>query len=396
MANESYDAVEGGRGKQARSSLVLCAGFSLTGAATVMLGVVLPALMQRWEIHDDAAGFLFFLQFLGSSLGAICTGANYNRSLRTGYGLLVASSGALGFAGLRASFALFFFFGLGLGMAMTATSLIFSERYGEDRAAKLEGLNFAWALGATAAPILFAPFLHAANLRSLFFAFQGLFLLLFIWMFFQERPAKRRLEAVKGPPPRTSSASLHALLPLVGLAMCAVGAESSLSGWLTTYSHRTEPMDVAREAIAVSIFWLGILLSRLATSTSLLAWVGRRRMLDTLLVGAAASVALLMSAHHAPVIRVAAALAGLSIGPLYPLILSYLLERTSRGWIFAAGGLGSAIFPWLTGVLSTQLGSLRFGLIAPCGAALLMIALRSASLRPPSTESIGISPATEA
>jgi len=151
------------------------------------LGVLLPAILQKWGLRDDAAGFLFLLQFLGSSLGAVLTGANRVHALMTGYGLLVASSCALAFAGLHTLFAVFFFFGLGLGMAMTATSLLFSDRYGNDRAAVLERLNFAWAAGATAGPMLFLPFLRLASLSPLFFTFEGLFLLLLVWVILRER-----------------------------------------------------------------------------------------------------------------------------------------------------------------------------------------------------------------
>jgi len=66
-------------------------------------------------------------------------------------------------------------------------------------------------------------------------------------------------------------------------------------------------------------------------------------------------------------------------------LLSFILERTPHGWIFAVAGLGSALVPWLTGLLSAHYGSLRYGLIVPFAAALLMIVLRSASLRQPET-----------
>jgi fucose permease len=58
-----------------------------------------------------------------------------------------------------------------------------------------------------------------------------------------------------------------------------------------------------------------------------------------------------------------------------------MLEFTARGWIFAVGGAGAAVFPWFTGLLSAQYGSLRYGLVAPFGAALLMVILISISLR---------------
>ena len=380
MTNQGRSDVEPLPDRSTTSSLVLGVGFCLTGAGTVMLGVLLPTLSQKWGLRDDASGFLFFMQFIGSSLGAVLTGANRVRNLRIGYGLLVASAGALVFAGLHLLFAVFFFWGLGLGMAMTATSLLFSDRYGDERAAKLERINFAWAAGATAAPVLFMPFLRMASLNPLFFAFQGLFLLLLLWVVLREQATQA--QSMVATAPGQSATMPGSLLPLVVLAMCAVGVESALSGWLTTYSHRADAGGLGGAALSTSLFWFGIMLSRLAFSTRLLAIVGRRRVLQLTLWGVACSVALLIAAHSVQPIRVAAGLAGLCVGPIYPLLLSYLLEHSPRGWIFASAGLGAALFPWLTGLLSAQYGGLRYGLIAPSCAAVLMIVLLSVSLRP--------------
>jgi MFS transporter, FHS family, glucose/mannose:H+ symporter len=380
MTNHSDSAVESSHGRTV-SSLVLGMGFGLTGAGTVMLGVLLPALSQKWGLRDDTAGLLFFLQFLGSSSGALLAGTNRVRSLGGGYGLLVLVACALAFAGPRTAFPVFFLFGLGLGMAMTSTSLLFSDRYGQDRAVVLERLNFGWSAGATAAPLLFLPFLRMSSLGPLFFSFQGLFLLLLVWVIFRERNEEAREAPLRVAAQVEGPAHVGSMAPLVVLAMCAVGVESSLSGWLATYSHRADVAGIGGAAIATSVFWGGIMLSRLAFSTRLLAMMGRRRVLYITLWGAAASVALLVGAHSPVVIRLAAAMAGLCVGPLYPLLLSYLLERSSRGWIFAVAGLGSAIFPWMTGYLSAYYGSLRYGLIAPCCAALLMILLLTVGLR---------------
>jgi FHS family glucose/mannose:H+ symporter-like MFS transporter len=355
------------------SNLVLSAGFGLTGAGTVMLGVLLPTLSEKWGLRDDSAGFLLFLQFFGSALGATLTGANRNRSLIGGYGLLAVSTFALAFTGLRASFAVFFFFGLGLGMAMTSTSLLVSDRCSGDRAAKLEGLNFAWSAGATAGPMFFLPFLHNANLRSLFFTMLGLFLLMFTWMVSTERSNSSHNRAEE--PRAALPASPRIFLTLVILAICAVGVEASLSGWLTTYSHRAGLRDMAGATLATTLFWFGGMLSRLAFSTTLMAKTGRRVALQITTWGIVATIVALIATTRPSAILVVSALAGLSIGPIYPLLLSFLLERSARGWIFAVAGMGAAIFPWLTGLLSARFGSLRYGLLAPCGAAMLMIAL---------------------
>jgi fucose permease len=381
MAKQRTFSMEFSPGRWTLSDLILGAGFGLTGAGTVMLGVLLPALSQKWGMRDDAAGFLLFLQFLGSSLGALAVGARRVRSLISGYALLAVSACALAFAGMHLSFAIFLFFGLGLGMAMTATSLLFSDRYPNDRAARLERLNFAWAAGASAGPVLFLPFLRLQSLDPLFFFLVALFLLFFLWAVFRENetppPAQSAPDALLEQRP----VPLFTLLPLLLMAIGSVGIEASLSGWLTTYSHRADSQGTGGAVFAPSLFWFGIVVSRLAFSTRLMAIVGRHRLLRVILWGVAASLALLVAAQHPAPIRVAAVLAGLFIGPLYPLVLSFLLKRSSRGWIFAVAGIGSALLPWLTGVFSAHFGSLRYGLIAPGGAAVLLVLLSFIDLR---------------
>lgn len=360
--------------QRASSSLVLGFGFSLTGAGTIMLGVLLPVISRTWGLNDDQAGWLFFLQFLGSSLGAIFSSVKGIRSMATGYALLVTGACALAFAGPYSLFAIFFVFGFGLGMAMTSTNLLISDRAQEDRAAQLERLNFEWSLGAMLAPLLLMPFLRGANIRLLYFLFAGLFLLVFFWVVLMERnrrsePAQTRPLAL---PPQTFSMVL-ALVPLLILSVCSVGVETALSGWLTTYSHRASPLGFGGGAIATALFMLGIVFSRLAASTRLLAKIGRERGLRIALWGAAAAVAFLMADHHPLAIDAASILAGVSVGPLYPLLLSFLLERSPRGWVLAVSGLGAVVFPWLTGLVSAHFGSLRYGLLAPCAAAVLML-----------------------
>jgi fucose permease len=230
--------------------------------------------------------------------------------------------------------------------------------------------------------MLFLPFLRHADVRVLFITLLGLSLLLLAWAALRERGEPRRSRIVEQPPAVPVMPGL--LLPLIVLAMCTVGVEASLSGWLTTYSHRAGLRSLAGAALATSLFWLGGMLSRLAFSTRLLARVGRHAVLQSANWGVLLSVVALIAAPYPAVILAVAGLAGLSIGPLYPLLLSFLLERSARGWIFAVAGVGAAIFPWITGLLSSHFHSLRCGLIAPCVAALVMVILRSAALRPAS------------
>jgi MFS family permease len=340
-----------------------------------MLGVLLPTLSQRWGLRDDQAGFLLFLQLFASGLGAIVVGLNRIRSLAIGYGVLAAALAALSFGGPKIAYGAFFFFGLGLGMAMTSTSLLFSDRWSEDRAAKLEWLNFVWSAGAAAGPLCFLPFLRNGNLRLLFMIMVALSLGSLAWVALMEREARPSMARRKSIQMNRSVRSTFALLLL--LAMTTVGVEASLSGWLTTYSHRAGMRSLAGAALATSIFWLGEMLSRLVFSTNLLAKVGRRSVLTWGIWGVTGSAIAVIAAPHPRLILVAAAAAGASIGPLYPLLLSYLLEISPWGWFFAVGGMGAALFPWITGLVSAHSHSLRYGLVVPCLAGLAMAAVNA-------------------
>ena len=366
------------KSRQTLSTIVLNFGFSLTGAGVVMLGVLLPVLSQRWSLSDASAGTLLFLQFLGSALGAVFTGLNRVRALAIGYALVAVSTAAMSFATARAPFTAFFFYGLGLGMAMTATSLLITDRSGNQSAARLEALNFIWSVGATSGPILFLPFLHNADLRGLFLLLVGLSLPFLAWVLL----AERHEPPARGNQPQAAAPGARGiLLALVILAMCSVGVEAALSGWLTTYSQRAGLHSLAGSALATSLFWFGEMLSRLAFSTRLLAKMGRRATLRATVCGVLITTAALVTAPYPWAILVVAALAGISVGPLYPLLLSFMLEHSARGWIFAVGGLGAAVFPWLTGLLSSHFDSLRFGLAAPCAAALIMTLVQFAAVQ---------------
>jgi MFS transporter, FHS family, glucose/mannose:H+ symporter len=372
-------STETGVARRGVSTAILSMGFSLTGAGTVMLGVLLPTLSQKWGLRDDQAGLLLFLQFFGSGLGAFVTGLNRIRSLATGYGLMAAILCILALDGRRTAYAAFLFYGIGLGMAMTATSLLFSDRWGDDRAAKLQWLNFVWSVGATGGPVCFLPFLHPADLHALFATILAFSLAMFVWVVLMERQ-----EAAPAPAPRSGPrdhSARVAFFLLLFLAMGAVGVEMALSGWLTTYSHRAGMRSVAGAALATSIFWLGEMTSRFVFSTQLLARVGRWTVLRWGIWGVTAAAVAVIAAPRPAFIFVAAWMAGAFIGPLYPLSLSFLLELSPWGWFFSVGGLGAALFPWITGLLSAHFHSLRIGLIVPGATGLAMAGLAALIFR---------------
>ena len=94
----------------------------------------------------------------------------------------------------------------------------------------------------------------------------------------------------------------------------------------------------------------------------------------------ATQILLCATAHISPTgIVTLTVLGALSLAPLYPLIMSFLLARTGNharlGALFATASLGGATLPWLTGVVSTEFHNLRTGLIVPAAAAALLLFL---------------------
>jgi fucose permease len=193
------------------------------------------------------------------------------------------------------------------------------------------------------------------------------------WVVMLERDAPRSIPGGESGSVGSSGRTVFALLLL--LAMTTVGVEASLSGWLTTYSHRAGMGSLAGAALATSIFWFGEMLSRLVFSTILLAKVGRRQVLRWGIWGVTVAAIAVIAAPKPWLILVAAGAAGMFIGPLYPLSLSYLLEFSPWGWLFAVGGMGAALFPWLTGLVSAHFHSLRYGLTVPCVTGVAMATL---------------------
>jgi MFS transporter, FHS family, glucose/mannose:H+ symporter len=103
-------------------------------------------------------------------------------------------------------------------------------------------------------------------------------------------------------------------------------------------------------------------------------------------------VLLLLSRTPLPIV-LSATLAGLTLAPIYPLSVAKVLAL-SRGspqtkWMMGISGLGGAVLPWITGILSSRTGSLRIGLLVPVFALATMVLLdRLSSTRPQHAETV--------
>lgn len=369
------------------------AGCALTGLGTALLGCALPVLTRIWHLSDAHAGFLFAAQFSGSALGALLIGRNYFASLRGGYLLTIVSALCIGVVPIFPRTLLFLGFGLGLGLTMTATSMVVGTLYARTRGQALSLLNGFWTIGAALCPVLtsiwvdrWSPILLFASLGS---AMAIVFLLLFT-------PRPVFSVPSSGVDAQERRTDLRFIVVFATLGFLYVGVEASVGGWLMTYVQR---FDVNRvwAPMATSCFWISLLCGRMLAPLVLLR-IKEPRLLTSCIFIALMSTGLMVLSSSPLMFMLTASLTGLSLGPIFPLCIANALATIRDGprakWVFSIAGFGGAIFPWITGSLSSYESSLRVGLLVPVfalGGMMLLDRLQAAFAPPAPAPVQGIS-----
>jgi len=344
--------------------------FAATGVGVALPGAVLPVLAAHWHMNDAVSGRLFLSAWIGSSAGALLVRGSLRRTLFLACLACAVAASALTWTSGHFAWLWMLVYGCGLGAAMTAISLI-RQMQAPDIASEFVRLNLVWAVGALLAPSLAASALGGGSTERVFQGLGAVFALLALWSLSIPKTLSVRAEDGGEPPPWSVFRNVPA--GLIVMVALATGIEASAGGWLATYARRGGH-HLAETVAAPTCLWAGLLLSRLLWSV----WVRRQRPFIVVRASVAlmaASAVLLLATGNAGVMLVAAFGLGFGLGPTYPLLLAWALRFQRGGAIFFLAGVGSSSLPWLTGVLSSAQGSLRFGLGVPCAAALLMLVL---------------------
>jgi fucose permease len=126
-------------------------------------------------------------------------------------------------------------------------------------------------------------------------------------------------------------------------------------------------------------FWGAILAGR-ASASVLLARVSEPALYKASLALAGAGTLTVLLADSRTGVAAGALAAGAGMAPLFPLTISLLTARTAStlsrgtGWVFACGGVGGAVLPWLAGQVTDGDAGLSRGFAVPlAGMALLAV-----------------------
>ena len=364
--------------------------FFVTGIATASTSALVALHGVSALRSDSEVGRLIAAQFSGQLIGSFFVRRNVRSRLLLG--ALVTSVAAASLAVLHGlSVPLLFVYGLGLGLSMAAINTLTGlESPPELCARRLELLNIFWPLGAAICPWLIARIPHdspgwRSPLSVSFAVLAMLFLVIASGAALRTRPAQPAAGgALANVLEEDSSPGNSFPLLLSFLALLTVGVESGVANWLPTFQLRYLPSASLFLPLA-TLFWSSILVSRLLASR----WLSGRSERSVVLgasLGFAVCTAGLMLLHAPSLLACTAVAAAVSIGPVYPLLLTRTIRLRGRGLVFFCASTGSALFPWLIGKFATISHSLRTGMLVALAGSMLLFLFSSFRLFAPTPQ----------
>jgi fucose permease len=334
-----------------------------------MLGPLLPRLLVHWQIHDREGGMLVASLFLGSFFGTLAMSESLHRSLRRGS--WAATLGCFAFAwttqfvhGFVPAIVALLLMGFGMGQLMSSLNLLVGSIPLATRARQLANLSAAWCIGAVLSPCLSTVLLKSISPSLRLGLFAPLFLLALVAL--PTDPAAPSLTRMRGPIDQASLVSSGAAL-CIAIFLIYGGIEASISAWMPAFATRYSGGPLTATQWILSLFWLGLIAGRILIAA--LATLEREGLFlrGAIFASIVCLVWLILAPSYAQA-ALASAVMGVCIAPLFPLLLSATLSRgySNRimGVMLACCALGSALFPFLLGVLS-NLFSLRVGMLLP-------------------------------
>jgi MFS transporter, FHS family, glucose/mannose:H+ symporter len=372
--------------------VLLHAGFVITGIVTTLIGPLLPVLISRWSLSDQRAGLFFTAQFCGSMAGVASIGPLLKRGYRYtfvwGFGLIAAGVAALNLGSYVLTLAAALVFGCGLGQTLSSANLWVAEIAKDRRLAALSILNLMWGIGAIASsPFVMLAQRHVVTSWLLYAIAACSALTAVVLALLHLEPGTPSKREERQEPALIENISVRSTLSLAAFFFLYVGSENSVAGWVASLAKRMNSDSGDLWALAPMFFWGGLLAGR-----ALVPIVPLRRSERTLLASglmlAAVGVCFLLRAETFASVAVCGTAAGLGLAAIYPILVAWLVkafgERSRRigAIMFSLAGLGGATMPWLVGIMSTRMGSLRAGLLIPLAGCITMLGLTAIMIEP--------------
>jgi len=333
-----------------------------------LLGPAVPAIRADLGIGYTRAGLFFTLLSLGSLfgtfLGGLASDSLPRKTLFAGIALLLAM-GLVGvalapsYAWILAAIFVLSLFGSPAGVVGQSILL---DLYPERRARLLSLQTMFASVGSLAAPLLVSVNVtseRAWRWRWAFAQAAGLALLLFLGILLTRLPAMRPGGRPRGALGRVLGSRQVWLA--AALIFFSVAPDLGFSFWLAEHFRTELGVSLRLSSAVVSMFLIGMIGGRLATSR-LVKVRPPRRIVQGGLGLALVSLAVFLAAPWIPVKLAAILTYGLGVSPVFPLLMAGGTESfpdcpgVASGVLFASVSLGGMLFPFLLGAAASSVG----------------------------------------
>jgi MFS family permease len=353
-----------------RGRIALYPGQFLAAMAMASLGPLLDHMMQDLDVPLSRGGVINGGLFAGTAIGIVLFNLTMARvpakwTLCSGTGLLGAGL-AVGGATSQSLWALvlaFFVAGLAGAIIVNTCWMWLSAHIKENMAGSALALTLFFGVGMIIVPVVVGQAVDmGATWREVMLVEGGFTLLcalVFAFLPLLDIPERHNvrlshLKTVVAHDPRL-------LLGMLGAGFMYTGAESAINVWLPKFQIDVFSAGDTWAGLSVTLFWLGLVVGRLAFIPLTKRFTATRLLLVCIAVMAGFGVALALAPSQASSLVMAVG-AGLGASASYGLISSY--AEHFPGWqsgvaislFILSGAVGGIALPYLLGPLASAAG----------------------------------------
>lgn len=343
-----------------------CLGMLLFGIVSTTLGTILPSVLERFAVGKAQAGSVFVLLSFGILLGSFVFGPVADHY---GFkGLLIACAACI-LVGIEAvAFAPTFnllcgavlMVGFGGGVINGGTNALVADIFPDDRSVGLSYLGVFFGIGAFGIPFVLGFLLDYFS-YSMLIAAVGVpvaaVLAYFLFVTFPDPkqphglPLAHALQMLRDP----------SLLILGALLFLQSGIEMTTGGWASSFFHEELGFRAGPSVFFLSLFWLALTLARVAMGRLLRRYRPARLMRAFVLIALAGALMMVLS-DSVWLAGPGIFLTGFGLAAGFPVALGFAgdlypsLSGTAFGLLFVISLIGGSTLPFVTGVLSEDVG----------------------------------------
>lgn len=365
-----------------------CYSYFINGLLALMTGAILASLMADYNLSYNQGGLLIAMQSVGNLLAVLFSGLIVRLLGRRNTLISIGVLFSVGFGGLILTqspmmlFVCLFLTGAGWGINGNLLNVLVSEATdGNNGYSNI--LHMSFAVGAFMSPLIISAFIGwdiSWKVAVGLVALASVSLILVFMKIPLDDPKdqggielKQSFDFLKDPK----------YFIYLMVFFCYVGAETGLNSWLITYLVQQGLMEAGKAPLMLSTLWATMIFGRI-----IVAYISRYIRKDVLLAGASLGMFVfvgLFLLNQDPSLTLIFVIAiGLSMAGIYPTNVanaSYILSGTAMasGILFAGGGLGASVMPYVAGAIAEKNGILA-GLISTLLVILVMAVLTIANV----------------